>query len=183
MSGNGEEEKLAQKRALVTAKGKNYRNFALMAFTLLMVVVAAYFFNGRDEVSPAQVKGTIAAGSATGDEVKTPASELQTEVARFYDYIASDGLKMRYFLVKTKDGVVRSALDACDSCWPAGKGYRQDGDVMVCNNCRMRFALEKIGEVKGGCNPSPIANRVAEGQVSVKRSDLEAGRKFFDLKN
>ncbi|MDF1556485.1 MAG: Fe-S-containing protein, partial [Deferrisomatales bacterium] len=61
----------------------------------------------------------------------------------------------------------------------AGKGYRQDGDEMVCQNCRMRFASVKVMEVKGGCNPSPLPNRVENGQVVIQVTDIEAGGMYF----
>jgi hypothetical protein len=41
----------------------------------------------------------------------------------------TDGaLTIRYFILKSSDGIIRAAFDACDVCWPAGKGYFQDGD-------------------------------------------------------
>ena len=64
--------------------------------------------------------------------------------------------------MQSKDGEYRAAFDACDVCYPNKKGYTQQGDLMVCNNCGLQFESTKINEVKGGCNPSPI-ERTLEG--------------------
>ena len=53
---------------------------------------------------------------------------------------------------------------------------------MVCQNCRMRFASNKVMDVKGGCNPSPLPNKVEDGQVVIRIEDVEAGRGYFDLR-
>ena len=77
--------------------------------------------------------------------------------------------------MKSADGEYRAAFDACDVCYPNKKGYTQQGDEMVCNNCGLQFESTKINEVKGGCNPSPIERTVKGKDLVLKTADLQAG--------
>jgi len=55
--------------------------------------------------------------------------------------------------VKDKFGTVHVAFDACDVCYEAKKGYKQNGDVMLCLNCGKTFSITSIGidNTVGGC--------------------------------
>ena len=81
--------------------------------------------------------------------------------------------------MKSPDGSIRTAFDACMACNHAKLGYRQEGNVVVCNNCGMGFSPADIGKVSGGCNPIPI-NKTTDGQtLVVKATDLESGAQYF----
>jgi len=110
--------------------------------------------------------------------VSFPAADLADGKAHFYAVDAA-GKEVRFFAVKTKDGRVRTALDACDVCYPEKKGYRQEGDFMLCINCGRRFHMTMVGDQRGGCNPSPVASEVAGESVRVKMADLAAGAAYF----
>jgi hypothetical protein len=82
-------------------------------------------------------------------------------------------------LMKAMDGNIRTAFDACVACNHAKLGYRQEGSLVVCNNCGMGFKPTEIGMVSGGCNPIPV-NKSVDGQMIVlKAKDLEAGAQYF----
>ena len=89
---------------------------------------------------------------------------------------------MYYFALKSRDGAYRAALDACDVCFRTNRGYRQEGDQMVCNNCGQKFSCDKIGEVKGGCNPHPLAHKEEEGYMVIRKADIVAGKDYFARK-
>jgi uncharacterized membrane protein len=81
--------------------------------------------------------------------------------------------------MKSSDGVYRAALDACDVCYHSKKGYKQDGDDMVCQNCGLRFHSSLINQAAGGCNPIGI-DRAIEGEyVVIKARELESRTTFF----
>ena len=81
--------------------------------------------------------------------------------------------------MKAQDGSFRTALDACVACNHAKLGYRQEGALVVCNNCGMGFKPTDIGMMTGGCNPIPV-NKSIDGQLIVlKAKDLEAGAQYF----
>ena len=68
--------------------------------------------------------------------------------AHFFTY-QSDRANIDFFVLKSRDGVIRAAFDTCDVCYREKKGYRQEGDMMVCNNCDQRFQSHLINEIKG----------------------------------
>ncbi len=147
---------------------------------ILMVAAAAVsagVLEGLFRKSPAEV--SKAAGVAeTAGAVKIPLKSLGTGKALFLSMEAG-GRQVRYFALRSPDGAYRTALDACDVCYRSNKGYRQEGDRMVCNNCGQTFASDRIGEVKGGCNPHPLANKVEAGSLVIAKSDLSAGKEYF----
>jgi uncharacterized membrane protein len=97
--------------------------------------------------------------------------------ARHFEYAdATSQTTIKYFILKSADGVIRAAFDACDVCWPEGKGYVQDGDVMICRNCGRRFASVKVNVVQGGCNPAPLNRTVQGDQVVILADDLRKAR-------
>lgn len=111
-----------------------------------------------------------------------PASQFSDGKAKFFSYKTPEGITVKYFIIKSSDGVIRAAFDACDVCWPEGKGYEQKGDFMVCRNCGKKFASTKVNEVTGGCNPSALARKTENGQVIIKSDDILKGKRYFDLK-
>jgi len=117
--------------------------------------------------------------SEGGDNVfSIPLAALDDGQAHFYQADAG-GKNVRFFAMKSGDGVYRAAFDACDVCYEAKKGYTQDGEFMVCNNCGQRFHSSRINEVKGGCNPAPL-NRVVEGDhLVIALGDIAQGGFYF----
>jgi hypothetical protein len=110
--------------------------------------------------------------------VSFPISTFADGKARFYTYMNGDK-PIEFFVLRSKDGTVRAAFNACDVCFGAKKGYRQEGDVMVCNNCGSRFPADKINEVRGGCNPGPLTRTVQGDNLIIKVEDIVAGQTYF----
>ncbi len=136
------------------------------------------------------VAGTVAAFSlpgfgkaekvqATGGVVSIPLSKVSDGKARFYKF-SDGGKEISFFVVKAPDGTVKTAFDACDVCFKEKKGYAQDGAVMVCKQCNMKFGTNRIGpHAVGGCNPSYLPGRQAGGNVVISVADLKAGVRYF----
>ncbi len=110
--------------------------------------------------------------------VRLPVSTLDDHQAHFYTLMVQ-GRPVEFFVLKDKDGVVRAAFNACDVCFPAKKGYHQEGDEMVCNNCGRRFPINQIGLIRGGCNPSPLTPAVDGSTVVIQESELANGLSLF----
>jgi uncharacterized membrane protein len=140
-----------------------------------VVAVAAVVLVSRDSAPSAAPAAPVA---AAGDTVTIPVAEISDGQAHFYSYDAG-GTEVKYFVMKSKDGEYRAAFDACDVCYPNKKGYHQEGDVMVCNNCGRRFASNKINVLEGGCNPSPIERSVKGKTLVLQTADLQAGVQYF----
>lgn len=110
--------------------------------------------------------------------VSLPASAFADGRAHYYSYDA-EGREIRFFVLKSSDGVIRAAFDACDVCYESRKGYVQDGDVMVCQNCGQRFHSARINEVRGGCNPAPLPRVLQGDAVRIKAANLVSGAHYF----
>jgi len=140
----------------------------------VVVVVAAVVLVNRDS-SPAASAAPVA---AAGGDVKIALADVNDGKAHFYSYDAG-GTQVKYFVMKSSDGKIRAAFDACDVCFAQKKGYHQEGDEMVCNNCGRRFPSTKINVLEGGCNPSPL-DRTTQGKYLVlSTADLQAGVQYF----
>ena len=114
-------------------------------------------------------------------EVTYPISNFKDGKARFYEYKTADGMTIKYFVLKSSDGVIRAAFDACDVCWPEGKGYQQKGNTMVCRNCGRRFASARINVITGGCNPGALHRQVVGDRLVIKVKDILDGKKYFNF--
>ena len=174
-------QKSAAKKAVVlgTEKKKRPPLFAVIAIAVLVVTVAAYLFITYRQKSGAVVDGKYSA-SSTADQVAYPVSHFDDGKARYYEYKTNE-FTIKYFIIKSSDGIIRAAFDACDVCWPAGKGYSQQGDFMVCRNCGRKFASVLVNEVKGGCNPAPLARTLEGNQLIIKVKDILEGKQYFDF--
>jgi uncharacterized membrane protein len=111
--------------------------------------------------------------------VTIPVSQFANGKAHFFSYTQGE-VSIDFFAVKSGDGVLRAAFDACDVCYRDKKGYRQEGDEMVCINCGQRFSTDRINEVKGGCNPAPLTRVVAGDYLVIHESDLRLGARYFE---
>jgi len=109
---------------------------------------------------------------------KIPLKALDSGKALFL-VTEHEGRSLYYFALKSSDGAYRAALDACDVCFRMNRGYRQEGDLMVCNNCGQTFPSGKIGDVKGGCNPHPLPRKVEGGFLVIEKKDIVAGKDYF----
>jgi hypothetical protein len=112
--------------------------------------------------------------------LQVPVSEITTE-AKWYPY-DFDGVEIRFFAVRSSDNEIHVAFDACDVCYEAKMGYRQDGIKMVCNNCDKSFPIRAIGtdNLAGGCWPSYLPMDIEDDNVIIKITDLEDKKYMFE---
>lgn len=87
-----------------------------------------------------------------------------------------DGRRVRFLCLKTSDGKLRTAFDACEICGEFG--YAQQGEQIICLNCTAEINALSIGR-GGGCNPIPLASEVRGDSIVVGRVALAAGTKWF----
>lgn len=114
-------------------------------------------------------------------EIKLDAEQFNNNKAKFYNAQMSDGKIIYFFVVKDKNGIYRAAANACAVCFKTYKGFRQEGDEIVCNNCGNRYPIEKIATEKGGCNPGPINQNleVKNGKIIIEQTDIEQVADLF----
>ena len=165
------EEKRAQ---FETPKRRTGLHIALAVAALAVVaIVAVVVINGRGGAETA----TATAAPAGGD-VTIPVAQVNDGKAHFYTYDVN-GTTVKYFVLASKDGKIRAALDACEVCYPQHKGYTQQGDAMQCNNCGKVFASDKINVVTGGCNPIPLKRSISGENLTITTGSLQAGETYF----
>lgn len=123
--------------------------------------------------------GTAATAVVAGADVRLDAAQFDDGQARFFTYTNAANQTLKFFVLKSADGVIRAAFDTCDVCYRARKGYRQAGDTMVCNNCGQVFRSVDINVLHGGCNPVPLDRTVQGGQVVLTAAALQAGAFYF----
>jgi uncharacterized membrane protein len=172
-----QKNKLAAKKAVVLEKKKRKIVPAIIVAALVAAIAGTFLYLDNSGSS------TVA--------IPTPSEETTTQITypvgmfsdgRAIHFVYREGsIDIRYFILQSADGTIRAAFDACDVCWPSGKGYYQDGDYMVCSNCGQRFASVLINEVKGGCNPEPLARKKSENNLIIRVEDILKGKKYFDF--
>lgn len=148
--------------------------------TIALSVASILFFSG----SPAF--------ALFGDKFKTlspkdgnvmiPVNTVSDGKAHYFKVKSDGGTMVEFFLIQSADGVIRAAVDSCDVCYRSGKGYVQEGDFMVCTNCGMRFAADRINEVKGGCNPAPLKREVRGENLLISMQEINANAWYCKYK-
>ena len=144
-----------------------------IALVLAVVAVGGWFLFGQEAVG-----GPTLVEAGQDGKIDFASADFNDGKAKFYRFQGQSG-PIDFFVVKSSDGVIRSAFDTCDVCYKALKGYRQEGHEMVCNNCDQRFPTDKINIVKGGCNPAPLQRQEAGEKVVIAATDIERGAWYF----
>jgi len=177
---NAKSAKKAAKKAAVLGTERKSRTPLIIACVCAVLVLggAFAFYSLSEKNKVAATAPTVRATNASA--VSFPASLFDDGQARHFRYQHND-ITIRYFILKSSDGIIRAAFDACDVCWPAGKGYYQEGDFMVCRNCGRRFASVLVNEVKGGCNPAPLDRGIAGDKLVIHVNDILQGQQYFNF--
>lgn len=168
-----------------TQQGNKRTATLVIALTALFAIAIYFVMSGMSD-KPASTKVAVASsnpgqsvdGSANG-EIRIPLSDVAGGKAKFFDYTASDNRSLRFFVIKSSDGVYRAALDACDVCFAGKKGYRQQGDDLVCNKCGNHFPSASVNEVSGGCNPVGLTRTIEGSELVIKAWELESRKSYF----
>ncbi len=154
-----------------------------------MIGLLSYLFGRGLADQPAAAAITVSApgtggktasdGAPVSGDISIPLSDVSSGKAAFFNYVASNKTQMRFFVIKSSDGVYRAALDTCDVCYRHKKGYQQVGDDMVCRKCGQHFPSNLVNDVTGGCNPVALTRTVAGGNLLIKAADLESMTSYF----
>lgn len=138
-----------------------------------IVVLGIVLFGGKFS----STGNVVATGAET---ISIPLSEV-TEQATFYEQ-EIDGVKVKFFAVRASDGSIKTAFDACDVCFSEKKGYRQEGNYMVCNNCGNKYPISSLGTENlrgGGCWPGYLPSEVQGENIIIQRKHLVEGKQRF----
>ena len=144
--------------------------WAGMAMVALLVGAVSVFAFSLGKYEKVKTNGGVAT---------IPVATLADGKVHFYKY-EDGGKEITFFAVKASDGTVRTAFDACDSCYKSKKGYEQQGDKMNCKNCNQKFAINRLGpNANGGCNPGYLPHQLNGSTISISVNDLKGGARYF----
>jgi uncharacterized membrane protein len=148
--------------------------------TVAIAVVSILLFSGSHAF--ALFGGKLTTLTPKDGNVTISVKTVSDGKAHYFKVKADNGVMVAFFLVQSADGVIRAAVDACDVCYRSGKGYVQEGDFMVCTNCGMRFAADRINEVKGGCNPAPLKREIRGDNLVISMKEINANAWYCEYK-
>jgi len=173
------EKRLAKKDVVLGTNKKGHLPLIVALVCSVIIVGGGIYYVSYDRSVTAPVAASFSSEN-TLSQVTFPASLFEDGKARHFEHV-SGNFTIKYFILKSSDGIIRAAFDACDVCWPAGKGYYQEGDFMVCRNCGRRFASIQVNEVKGGCNPAPLNRKLENEKVIIEVKDILEGIQYVNL--
>jgi len=158
----------------VSDTGKSKKRIVIIA-SIAVVLIAVVFI----------VKGSLGGGgktaSGSGTDLVIPKSEI-TGTAKFYP-LKVGGTNMEVLAVKASDGTIRTAFNTCQVCNGSPKAYyKQQGDVVVCQNCGNKFKMDMIEQQRGGCNPVPIMKdqKTDDGtNITISKDVIEKNKDLF----
>lgn len=169
------------KKAMVL--GTPHKNHTPLLLTIAAIVVIAgglIVYKVLNSINTFDMVPSLPNATTTDTAVTYSVNNFSDGKAHYFHYTEGN-TTIKYFILKSSDGVIRAAFDACDVCWPSGKGYYQDGDAMVCRNCGRRFASIHVNVISGGCNPAPLNRKIEGDKVTIQVRDILTGKHYFNL--
>ena len=109
------------KKKAVLGTEKKSPAIKILALSGFALVIGAFLVFNHFKDREGNAIASTPSAVVTKDAVTYPVSLFADGKARHFSH-KIDGLTIRYFVLKSADGVIRAAFDACDVCWPANKG-------------------------------------------------------------
>ncbi|AEY66228.1 DUF2318 domain-containing protein [Clostridium sp. BNL1100] len=146
-------------------------NFTIIgAIIVVLAGILILKFAGNDSQNIVAVEDTI-----------IPKSQITNKVT-FYP-VKAGKTNMEVLAVKASDGTIRTAFNTCQVCNGSPRAYyKQEGDVIVCQNCGNRFSMDMIEQQRGGCNPIPIyrENKKEDPEnITIPKEFIENNKGLF----
>ena len=148
-----------------------------ITFTTLIILLMAVVLSGCSGSGAGVKSGGVL--TPVNGQLEIPVASVNDGKAHHFKVQSSDGTMVTFFVLKSADGVLRAAIDACDVCYRSGLGYYKEGDKMVCKNCGQKFASNKINVIKGGCNPAPLNRAVVGDKLVINMRDINTNNWYM----
>ncbi|MDO5718451.1 MAG: Fe-S-containing protein [Tissierellia bacterium] len=149
---------------------RNRRHWAQFFLALILIslisLTALKQYEGREEALSPPEEYQMEDGM-----IVVPLEVLEDNHLHRYIYHSSDGVDVRFFLIKKAQNSYGVVLDACEICGPSG--YFERKDEVVCKLCDVVMNRGTIG-FKGGCNPIPFPYIVHDQKIKIQPKDLDA---------
>jgi uncharacterized membrane protein len=154
-------------------KGR-FRKHAACGIAVFMLFTAGFAF--------AQTGGQNVVKPPVADRDLVIQTAEITDNAIFYP-VDIEGTRLEVLAVKAPDGSIRTAFNTCQVCYASGRGfYKQQGSVLICQNCGNRFRMSQVGIRSGGCNPVPIpaaGKTVTDTTITISKNFLKEAKVIF----
>lgn len=146
----------------------------VVAVAIAGLIVAEYYFEGGSRRSSYTRVSPGADGS-----IAVELADLKAGDVRFYQFLNAANQEVDFFVGRDKDGTVEVAYDASEVCAKRRRGFRHDGEWMVCNTCDKAFRLTEVNANPGGCAPVALKHRVEGSRLLLTQDDVLAGWRLF----
>jgi uncharacterized membrane protein len=112
-------------------------------------------------------------------QVRIPLNGLQPLQVRFYQFLNAGNQEVHFLVGRDSAGHVAVAFDADEPCAKAKRGFRAEGEWLVCNKCDKAFRLAEVNAGHGGCNPVPLEHQVDGDELVIAEADILKGWRLF----
>ena len=148
---------------------------------IAIIIGIAVIIGGVILVSRLGAGGNSDSTAAEGADVVINKSEI-SETVKFYP-VKIGNKNMEILAVKASDGTIRTAFNTCQVCNGSPRAYyKQEGDILVCQNCGNKFSMDMIEQQRGGCNPIPIfgEDKTDDGaNLTISKEFIEQNKELF----
>lgn len=145
----------------------------VIAFSLLMWL-ASYALegglrrSGHQRVAP-QRDGTVRIDITGQDPLQV----------RFFRFLNPANQEVEFFVARDAAGDFQVAFDANEVCFKHDRGYREEGEWVVCNWCDKAFRIDAINQGGGGCKPVPLDFQLQNKEMVIAEAEILKGWRFF----
>jgi len=124
-------------------------------------------------------QGFLPVSPGTDQQVRINLADLKPQDVRFYRFLNAGNQEVRFFVGRDGTGQVQVAFDADEQCAKAKRGFRHEGEWMVCNKCDKAFRLSQTNANGQGCTPIPLRFREDGQQLVLAEADILQGWRLF----
>lgn len=111
--------------------------------------------------------------------VRVSLEGLEPLQVRFFQFLNAGNQEVRFLVGRDSAGHVQVAFDANEPCAKAKRGYRAEGEWLVCNKCDKSFRLIEVNAGGGGCKPVPLEHSVEGDELVIAEADILQGWRLF----
>jgi uncharacterized membrane protein len=111
--------------------------------------------------------------------VRISLADLKPADVHFYRFLNRGNQEVKFFVGRDAAGQVQVAFDADETCAKFKRGFRHEGEWVVCNKCDKSFRLSTVNEGGGGCKPAPLAYRVEGRELRLAENEILQGWRYF----
>ena len=157
-------------------------NILGITVSIFVLIVMGVMFANKIGIGNNVNSSKNVSDATVNDDLIIPIKDIST-TATFYP-VEIDGTKLEVLAIKASDGTIRTAFNTCQICYSSGRGYyKQQGNMLICQNCGNRFNSDDVEITRGGCNPVPIFSEektVDSENITITKEFLEKSKIIFE---